>query len=207
MADLGLAVEPFEIQLEAVMADTRRRSFGMDHFALTGRYKYMNDILGDPLTVTFGGTYIQAWKWALYDISSFHHGLYEFEAHTSVGKEFSYGSEWLWRWWTLFALGLSERGAPWLRAEAFVEKNYCDSYLLRAFVKSLWGFGSRPLHVHHFHGYGAVNHQSIELGIGAHYTFENQGTIKLEYARRIFSRNFPSRANNVVLSYLYPFGL
>lgn len=205
--EIGLAVEPYEIQMELELADTRKRAFGGDHAALTGRYLYSNDILGDPYSITLGGTYSQAWKWGLYDISSFHHGLYELELHTSIGRESSYLSEWLYRWWSFLAVGIAERGSPWIKGEAYFEKNYCDRYLVQGFIKTLWGLGSRSLHVDHFRGYGAVNHQSVEMGWGVHYTFCNQGTLKFEYTHRLYSKNFPRSANNFKFSYLYPFGL
>ena len=206
-AQLGLAVEPFELQLETCAANTRKRSFGMDFFSLNAFYLLSNDILGDPYSIKAGASFAPAWRQALNDISSFHHGLYEFAGHFSIGRESSYQSEWLTRWWSSFTLGQAEQGYPWMRLQGVWEKNICDSLRYRAFIETLWGFGPRSLHSRHFRGYGPVKHRSVDIGIASYYTICNYGTIKLEYSRRIFAYNFPRQANNIILSYLFPFGI
>src|SRR5690554_799617 len=53
---------PWSAEVEATTANTRHRHFGLDNFRLTGRYQWMNDIIGDFASVAFGASYIKATK-------------------------------------------------------------------------------------------------------------------------------------------------
>lgn len=198
----------YGVEVEVSVAHTQHQRNDCDNFRLTGRYRWLNDILGDPVTLTTGVTYIQAFRHSLYDISSFHHGKTECEAHVVIGKEYSTLSTWNSHWWAVFALGLGDHGSPWLRGEAAWEKNWCDQQRVRVFMHALCGCGGNNIHhIDHFHGYGAIRHRSIDLGARYSYRFCFDGVLSLEYARRVYAQNFPSQANLVLLSFLYPFGL
>ena len=71
--------ENWTADAQITAANTHHQGFGFDNFRLTGSYQWMDDILDDPLSVSFGLSYIAASKTALHDISSFHHGQNEAE--------------------------------------------------------------------------------------------------------------------------------
>ncbi len=204
---VGMSAFDWSGEIETVFADTPRQRGTCDCVRLTGRYRWLNDIVDDPVSLTTGITIIQAFRHSVNDISSFHHGQIAAEAHIAVGKETSHLSSWLSHWWGVFGIGMADQGYPWIRGDAYWEKNWCDQSQLRLFLHSLWGLGDRNLHAHsHFRGYGPIAHRSIDIGARYTYNFD-LGILSFEYAHRVYAVNFPAHANLFLLSYLYPFGL
>lgn len=205
---LGIAAsyDVWSAELEATCAATRHCSFYFEDFKGTLRYRLLNDIIADPVSLIAGVSLIRASGIALHDLSVFHHGQNEFELHLSVGKECTVKDTWSSRWWCVGLFGLGDHGSPWWRTILAWEKNYCK-FLFRGFVEGLYGMGGNSLNVHDFDGYGSVRHRSID--IGARLTKETvcYGIWKAEYAYRVWAYNYPANASLVRLSITYPFGL
>lgn len=204
---LSNAIPQFGLEAEIVAASTRHQREWIDHFKLTGRYVWQDDVAGDPLTVTTGLSFSKCFRHSLKDISSFHHGLGEAELFLSVGKEMPEETWWISRWWSMAALGIAERGSPWLRFNVSYEKRWHEKDAVELFVHSLWGLGHKRLHLHDFHGYGPVQHQSVDLGLRYVYELEFFGNVSLTYAYRVHARSFPVRTHSVLAQLLYVFGL
>ncbi len=193
------------LELETTVAFRKFRCGGFDNFRATGRWLCLDDVAGDAISLSTGATCTIALDEGLKDISSFHHGLYETEAHIAIGKERSSISDWTSRCWCVGAIGIAERGSPWLKAQAAYEYRIGGNHSLQTFIHGLAGLGTRRLHWHDFRGYGAVQHQSIDLGIRYDYFIAFFGEMNLEYAYRAYARNFPARCNLVRLQLLYLF--
>ena len=203
-----LPVLDYDVQLEATAFNTRRHSLNLDDLSLTARYKLMNDIVGDPVTLTSGITFTKVFKPGRRDIASFHHGGFESELHLAAGQENSWREFWTSRWWALIGIGMADVGDPWIRANMAWENNWCNQHRAGIFLYSLWGLGPRRLSLERpFHGYGRIHHQSIDLGFRYEYLFEYFGQLRMEYARRLYARNCPRGVNIFMFSLLYPFGL
>lgn len=195
------------IEFEVTEARTKIQRGKIDHLKLTGRYLWQDDIAGDPYSLITGLSYIQAFKKSLNDPNSFHHGLYQAEFFVSLGKESADGCLWGSRWWGIFALGIAEQGSPWIRLNVDYDKRWCEKHEMHLFVHSLWGFGHKRIHLHDFHGYGPVKHQSIDLGMRYTYVLDEYGSASVEYAYRVYARNFPAYVHSVLAQVLYTFGL
>ena len=199
--------EDYAIEAEICAAITNKQHFNLDHFKLTGRYRFRDDIVDDPYTVVGGVSLIQAGKPALDDPASFHHGLVGAEAHIAVGKEVSKGQYWTKRHYGLFAFGVS-RGYPWMRAEVTYSKNTCNQNQMDFFARSLVGFGTKKLKLNCFHGYGYIQHRSIDLGLrGSYFLTRCGGTLVAEYSYRVYAKNFPKNASRLMITFLYPIGI
>jgi len=205
-SSLMIAFEPFSLQIESEFADTRKRNFDWDHVSLAGRYLWLNDNVGDPVSLSTGVSLRRAWREAVNDISSFHHGRNEAFFHVALGKQKIEGDTWLSRWWGVLGIGTADRWTPWIAANAAYEWNECDSHRLRLYVNSLWGVGNKKLRVHDFGGYGPIAHRSIDIGLRYSYEFDYLGLISIDYARRVYAHNFPDDVNTLTVSYIYPFG-
>ena len=166
----------------------------------------MDDDIGDPFSLTMGLSLNRAWREAVNDISSFHHGRNEAFLHMAIGKQDIQGSTWLSRWWGVVGIGTADRWTPWIVANAAYEWNQYDPHRLRLYVNSLWGCGTRKLDVCDFGGYGPLDHRSIDIGLYYSYELDYYGMLSIDYAHRVYARNFPDNANIVTLSYIYPFG-
>jgi len=195
------------LEIEAREARTRKQGGDIDQLKITGRYVWQDDVAGDPLSLTTGLSYIQAFHNSLKDVSSFHHGFYNTELFVSIGKEKPDETLWSTRWWSLFAVGIAERGSPWIRFHLNYEKRWWENHEMKVFLHSLWGLGERHLRLLHFDGYGAIQHQSIDVGLRYSYLLEFYGSASLEYSYRIYARNFPVYTHHVLARLLYTFGL
>jgi hypothetical protein len=195
------------LEFEIIEARTRRQRGDIDQLKLTGRYVWQDDIAGDPMSLITGISYIQAFSSSLKDVSSFHHGLYNAEFFLSLGKEWAEGNLWNSRWWSVFAIGIAERGTPWLRFRLDYDKRWGEQHETKLFLHSLWGLGRHPLRFYHFYGYGSIQHQSIDLGLRYTYLLEFYGSASLEYSYRVYAYNFPAYTHHVIAQLLYTFGL
>lgn len=197
---------PFSLQLETEFADTKKRNFDWDHISLCGRYLWLDDDIGDPFSLTTGLTLGRAWREAVNDISSFHHGRNELFLHVALGKQNIKGATWLTRWWGIFGIGTADRWTPWIAANVNYEWNQCPPHRLRLYINSLWGCGRHQLKVKEFGGYGKIDHRSIDIGVRYSYEFDYYGLVSLDYAHRVYAHNFPDNANIWTFCYIYPFG-
>lgn len=195
------------LEIEIVEACSRKQKGDLDHIEFTGRYVWLDDVAGDPISLTQGISYIVALRSSVHDISSFHHGRNEMECFLSVGKETPKEDYWESRWWGFFALGIADSGSPWTRARLEYGKSYTREHKFSLFADSLWGFGGKKLHIKKFHGYGPVGHQSIDLGIGYTYQDELYGNVQANYTYRVYARNFPAYAHRLQIEWVCFFGL
>jgi hypothetical protein len=195
-------------EFEASLAHTQHQNYRWDCFRVTGLYKWLNEIEGDPFSLVMGLTIIEPFSRAVHDISSFHHGHIEGEAHLSFGKKYGCPcpKDWKFRWWDVISYGVAEEGSPWLREDAAFEHNIYDVHCLRYFLNTLWGFGKNNLPERHFRGYGSIKHRSVDLGIRYSYIFGCDAQLSLQYARRVYAYNFPKNANLVLFEFYFPFG-
>jgi hypothetical protein len=202
------SVEGLGAELEIILSDTHAHSFYPDCFKLTGRYQIWNDSVGDDVSLMGGLTLIAPMTEGLDDISSFHHGHFEAEAHLAVGKEVICYERWTSRYWAVGAIGCAiDEGSPWLRGDVHYENNWDSNLTLHLFLKTLWGLGSNAVHKHHFHGYGSIAHRSIDVGAQLSYLTNCDLTIALGYAYRPYAHNFPKNVSLFTLDLLYPFSL
>lgn len=209
LAAEGAPCEDTDVELECVASDTRYKSFGFDAFKLTGRYQLMNDISEEhPIALTAGMTIFAVTKPALHDLSSFYHGRVQGEIHIAYGKEIPCKQFWASRTWAVVGLGLAEVGSAWMRGNVVWEKNWCDSHRFKLFVNSLWGFGKSRLNLsRHFKGYGPINHQSVDIGLGYTHVMPYRIELVADYSYRVYARNCPKGVSIFQVSYLYPFSL
>lgn len=196
----------YAAEVEMTLAHTKRQSFGCDNIRITGRYQLFNDACGDSLSSVVGLTAIQTFTNSLRDPSSFHHGIIEAEVFLSFGKETSCLDLWLSRIWGLVGFGCGDHGKPWVHGHLEWEKNWLNTHYLRLIAETLWGLGSKNFH-RPFRGYGNIQHQSVDLGLGYSFQFDNEIKLSFDYSYRVYARNFPANANRLKLEFLYPFWL
>lgn len=197
---------PCNIELEALI-DHTRKTHGFDCARITGRYLFLDDVIGDPMSLSAGITITRATHTSLHDISSFHHGLMEYEAHVAIGKECSCEGFWSSRIWGFMSLAIADRGSPWMRAYLGYERNCWDWHDYGIFIRSLWGFGKHNIRLtQRFPGYGSISHGSIELGAYYRKFFECfGGYVHGQYVYRLWAHNFPTDTHLLTVGILFPF--
>jgi hypothetical protein len=198
----------WDAEFELTGAQTRAHCFNYDCARLTGRYLWMDDVIGDPFSITSGITLTLPQRISIIDPGSFHHGYFEAEFHTALGRESVCGPRWKSRWWLIGGVGIATQGSPWLRADGVIEVQHFIGHALELGAYTLWGLGGDNIvDLDAFRGYGPIAHRSVDVGFAYLYRFDCWGTLKLGYRRRVYAHNFPDNANYLIVEYLYPFGL
>lgn len=198
--------DKFDVEFEIEFVDTPRQSWGLRSYAGQFRFLMLNDVEGDPISLTAGVNVRGVSRNSLRDVSSPYHSNTNFELNSAVGKEWSYRKYWTMRAFGFAGVGIANHGSPWLRTLAAFEGNVVDKHQYQVFTESYWGFGSQHrVNVDDFHGYAKIHHQSIDVGAGYSYLFDVWGSINFTYAFRVYARSFPEYVNFFALTYNLPF--
>ncbi len=195
-----------EVELDAV--NTRKRHLGFDSGKVTARYLLLDDVKGDPVSLTGGATvgFVSS-RW-LKDPSVIRHGNANVEGHLAVGKELSNGPVWTYHFWAMMGLGLSNKGSGWGRLSLNVEKNIQEKHRIALFSEGSEGFGHRTLVLGPtFEGYSKVGYRAIDVGARYSYKTDFWGSFSLGYTRGVYARNQPEQANTLTFAYFFLFGV
>ena len=206
---LGLDFSPspvWSIDTDMQIADTTAEPFYFQSMALQIRYLWLDDIIGDPITLTTGGNARFITTNALHDVSSMRHGNTDFEINFALGKEFDANDTWRFRAWAFGALGHANRGSPWVRATVAIETNIEDEHKLALYATGMNGYGGmKHIFPERFHGYAKLREKNIDLCFRYGYRIGVWGTLRLEYQRRLLAKVCPEQVNTFIIGYLLPF--
>ena len=194
------------VDMDVQFADTTQMDFNFRTGALQGRYLWLDDLVGDSVSLTTGFNARGTPSYALHDVSCTSRSNLDFELNCSVGKEFEANPNWLIRLWASGVLGQGIWGNPWVRGVAAIETNIMEQHKIGIFAEGVNGFG-RHTHVliDHFDGYGKIRYKAIDLAIRYGYRLGVWGTIRAEFAHRFLAKAYPSEVNTWAISYLLPF--
>jgi hypothetical protein len=208
---LGLGLCPsqwWSFDVDAEFVHTRAQPWGFRSAAAQARTLWLDDVLGDLISLNTGFNFRYVAGESLHDVSCPYHANYNAEATIAIGKEWDQGVYWRFRPFVFAALGMAERGSPWMRALAAIEGNRLNRHQLRLYALGYFGFGKRHhLFINHFDGYAHIHHQSIDLGLDYSYLFDIWGSFSFEYCYRVYARLFPERTSFVTVRYTLPFSL
>lgn len=203
---LANSLPDFGLEIEMNIAKTHRQNFDLDHLKMNARTVWLDDIAGDPVSLTTGICLSKAFWSSLKDLSSFHHGLGEAELFVSIGKEQVLKADKIIRYWMTTGIGCAERGSPWVHLDLSSQARW-GNHQWEPVIKSLWGLGNNKLSSHHFKGYGAIDHRSIDISLKYSYLINFFGETSLEYSYRVYAYNFPAHTHRATIQLLYTFGL
>ncbi len=206
---LGLDFTPapvWAVDVDMQFADTTQMSFNFRTAAGQVRYLWLDDLVGDAISLSTGGNFRATSSHALHDISCPSRTNLDFELNLALGKEFEANPSWLFRLWGFGAVGQGISGSPWVRAIAAIETNILEQHKLGIFAEGNNGFGSRRhVDINDFDGYAKIRYKSIDLAFRYGYRLGVWGTIRAEYAHRFLAKAYPENVNTWAISYLLPF--
>ncbi|GEM_PF-2460418 len=204
----GAVTEQFMVELSFNCIGTSQNHFGMNDAQLTGRYQFWNDITGENFASVTLGTTVSYANWPFVrDLAVFHHGQWEFLTHLSIGREEPCGGAWSSRSWGVVGIGSANEGSVWVFSKLQHERAFSACLRGGAYLGTTVGFGSNPLSIPTFAGYGSLRHRSVDFGVQAEYTVGVYGFIRAEYSFLPWSQNFPIYVNRFAISFYYPIGL
>ncbi|MBX9744426.1 MAG: hypothetical protein K2X08_04365 [Chlamydiales bacterium] len=203
--DFSLSPE-WSVDADLQFADTTQEPANFRSTALQGRYLWLDDIVGDAVSLATGINARFTNTASLHDISCMYHSNFDVELNFSLGKEFDAAETWRFRTWAFGAVGQGIYGSPWVRGIAAVECNFDDQHKFALYAEGMNGYG-RHTHVliDHFDGYAKIRQKSIDLAFRYGYRIGVWGTLRVEYARRLLAKSCPQVVNTFAFSYLLPF--
>lgn len=207
----GLDFSPtsvWSIDFDLQFADTTKMPFNFRTAAIQGRYLWLDDIIGDPISLSTGASARVTGTSSLKDVSCPSHGNLDLEIHCALGKEFTAGYHWRYRLWGFGAVGHANRGSPWVRGIVSFEINQSDEHKWALYASGINGYG-RHLHidVNHFFGYAKIREKVIDVGARYGYRMGVWGTVRFDYLHRVLAKSAPQRVNTAVVSWLLPFSI
>ncbi|MBS3905083.1 MAG: hypothetical protein KGZ39_07140 [Simkania sp.] len=207
--DIGLVpIDSWDAAIEVDFAQTPRQSLGRRSVAAQVRTLWLNDIIGDFVSLTTGFSVRQTSYRSLHDISCPYSARWDFEINSAMGKEWGCGPNWCMRLYGLGAVGQGSRGSPWTRAKVAYQIHQLESHIWEFFSLGYWGFGRRrEVNINHFNGWGFYDHSSIDLGFGYLYELGVWGRLRFDYSHCIHARVYPRGTNSFIIGYHLPFSL
>ena len=197
-----------DIRAELELADTPRQNFNWRSVAVQGRYQWLDDIAGDPISFTTGLNIRAVPHHSLRDVSCPYASYANYELTMSMGKEWSKEGVWTMRTYGYAMIGIANHGSPWTQELISWQCQWQDTHALFLFAIGDFGFGSKQhVDVYRFNGWGKFLHQSIDLGMAYRYRIGIWGTVTIAYTRRVLAHNFPQCVNFFTLAYHLPFSL
>lgn len=208
---LGLDFSPtpeWSIDSELQLADTSQQKFNFRSFAAQARYLWLDDIVGDRISLATGANARFTNTDSLHDVSCPYHANFDFELNIAFGKEFDVSDCWAWRFWGYGAVGQANKGSPWVRGILSLEANYDDRHKFAVFADGNNGYGRHTtVFIDDFDGYAKIRYKSIDLGARYGYRMGSYGTLRFAYLHRVLSKSCPQQVNAFVFSYMLPFSL
>ncbi|MBU6384228.1 MAG: hypothetical protein KGR16_07965, partial [Verrucomicrobia bacterium] len=152
--DLDFSPTPeWSVDTELQVADTTQQHFNFRSLAFQARYLWLDDILGDRISLATGASARFTNTDSLRDVSCPSHANFDFEVNLAFGKEFDLAEMWAWRFWGYGAVGQANRGSPWVRGILSLEANYDDRHKFAIFGDGGNGYGRHTtVFIDHFHG-------------------------------------------------------
>jgi hypothetical protein len=194
-----------DIDTDLEFTDTPRQSFSFRSYALQTRYLIWDDIVGDILSVDVGANARITSKRSVHDISCPYGNIFDLEGSFALGKEFDQSS-WKVRIWGFGALGIANKGSPWIRGALSLEGNISECNKWALYTHAIHGYGRKTIvYIDHFDGYGPMREKNIDIGLKIGHRFNAWGTLSLEYRRRVYAKRCPEGVNTFAIMYLLPF--
>lgn len=208
-SSLAMAIgDEYDAEAEWAASQSRIRDFSFEGGRITGRIHLSSDIMGDALSLVAGATITGCTNRSLHDFNLLYHGLVEYELHLSFGREITYYDTWLSRWWGVVAIGIADRGSPWMWGKLTWEKNICEQQQFTVYIESGGGFGDHSLSLQRrFDGYGGIAYRFVDLGALYHYVTDCWGTFSLGYGYRPYGCQLPCNVQQATISWRYDFSL
>jgi len=205
--DLGFCpVDGWEVAFEAEFAATTKQCFGRRSLAGMLRTRWLDDIVGDPVSLTTGVIARMTSHNSLRDISCPSSARWDVELHSAIGKEWSSGADWSMRLYGIGAIGQGSRGSPWTKAKAAFGIRQSVSSAWEVYSLGYWGFGNKnKVNISHFHGWGSYNHSSVDVGAAYIYCLEVWGNLRLDFFYRFYAYVYPKGLIGGAITYHLPF--
>lgn len=204
---LGLTFWPdWNAEIGLLMTKTSDINFSYEAAYTSIRYQWMDDLVGDPISLTTGLNLSFPRTAFLNNFSYNYHGQCNAEAHVSVGKEWGYTEGPLLNLWGLGGIGIAEKGSPWLHGLAVCDFAFNHCLRLGCFLEGIFGLGHNdiiPATI--FPGYASIAHRSLDLGVFVETPLSYWGSLSFFGWGNFYAHNFIQHTWGMKTTLLIPF--
>lgn len=211
-AGLGVSfASNWAADIDIEFADTPYQSMGYRSSGYQVRYTWLDDNIGDLVTLTTGFNLRGVSRHGLKDVSCPYHSDVNFELTGAVGKIWDRGqqrNEWVVRGFGFLGIGLANHGSPWTRFILSLDGTQEERHQIGISLAGYFGYGHQEtVYIDHFHGYASIHHQSLDATALYAYHFDIWGHLDLSYTRRLYAHSYPAQVNFLTVRYVLPFSL
>ena len=210
-ANLGLLFAPnLDWCLEATLrlTDTNRHHFFFNDVEFAARYLFLDDVIGDPLSLCGGIAATISSRKSLDDFLTEHLSQVDIDLFAAAGHEQAIGARWFERTLLMGGITIPIRGSPLFWFEAALHFNDRDRYVFGLWIGGAVGLGGHNLSTPgDFKGYGPIKTRSAETGLFIERSLSLFGSLIFEYSIRLFAHNLPQYAQCFSLTLLVPISL
>lgn len=200
----------FDVQIESeILLKTKMLDPTLMSVGIQGRYLILDDVEGDPLSVSLGVNMRYVPDHVRQDPFCPYHNLMNFETHAALGKEFDHLERWTYRAFAIASIGIANQGAMWVKGlGAFAMHSKDEKHEGIFTVDSYFGFGSRHfIDLNDFHGYYNIWHQNVDLSALYRYKFDIWGALSFCLGYRPYALDYPVHETYFILKYDLPFSI
>lgn len=181
-------------------------TFNMQATRLEAQYLWKNDLVGDPISLSTGLSFIFPKHKGCYNLSKVPYSSSNAELHICMGKEQAQGPSYESRIFATFTMGIKNKGAPWSKARFLYEHNLQDRFKVSIFTEGAYAFSKRQ--------WQSIPNESelsrgafrfCNVGLEGTYVWDFVGEWNLGIQKRIYARNLPSDTLGVSLGFFIPF--
>ncbi len=208
--NLGVRFLPnWDGQIETHFCE-RHKSFYMQWIGAQVRRLIMNDVAGDPLSLTVGGqiSFVRPSHGVL-DPYIPRYPRFSAELGLSAGKEIATLYHWRCRGYAFLGLGIHtfQLSALSLRPLLCGQIKYGHQHQLEVFAQGYFDHGYDPQEVRDQNRL-KKSHLCIDAGVGYSYLFEIWGSLGIRYTHRLYAKHIPSKhLKMLTVEYRLPFSI
>lgn len=205
--DLGMTVLPIaSLGIDLGIQKRTGHAMKFDHIRLRGQYLLLDDIVGDPVSLTANLSLTSVDRKALPALGLMHKGRFEALLGVSIGREWAIGRVFTHRLWANIGLGGASHASLYTLDALNWQINFIDR--IRFGIKGVFegGFGTRDLSdTTLFDGYRHLRYRSADIAADLKYRWGIWGDLSFEIGRRLWAENAPENNLFVKISYHLPF--
>lgn len=195
-------------ELELGLAKTQKKHYGFDSIKAACRYRILDDLARDPVSLTAGLVTTLSTPSRVKDLSSLAHGVFEVEGRVAMGREFFVHERSYVQAWLLGLGGIASSGSPWVGLEAHVGRVLHQTHYFDLFVRAEKGLSSHKLnHLSQFHSWSRIGYEYEDMGIRYRYKQISLGSVYLEATTRLHAHYCPSNVWSIKLGLVFPFSI
>ncbi|MGR3912866.1 MAG: hypothetical protein QRY71_06150 [Candidatus Rhabdochlamydia sp.] len=197
-----------QTDLHLEFAKTSLYAMGYQSAFFECRYQCLDDLISDPVALVTAVLLRNVSSKRLDDVSCPYSAPLELEFSTVAGKEWSDRLERVVKLFGGINLGIGTLGSSWLKSFITfngVTKRHQEFGLSLHYAR---GFGSEiEINPLHFHGYGPIKYQNIDLSLHTKYHIPIWGSFAINYGMRLYAKSCPQNLSFWQVSYTLPFSL